>query len=197
MKYLKKFSDEDLFNDCVAGNESSFEELYNRYWYKLYTEAIKRLRKAELAEEIVQDLFTSIWLNRQKIRIHTSVAAYLFTAVRYLVISTMQKELVRKNYKEFFKGSFKDYDNSTERKIAFNELQHQIESQVRLLPERCRCIYELSRKEFKSNREIADLLGISEKTVENQLTKALNRLKVAMKLYSFQILLLYYLCQHS
>ncbi|WP_134089273.1 RNA polymerase sigma-70 factor [Olivibacter sp. XZL3] len=194
MKDLRKFSDEELFEACVQGSELSFEELYNRYWYKLYAEALRRLKKAEVAEEIVQDLFTSIWLNRKRIRIHSSVAAYLFTSVRYLVISSVQKEIVRKNYKEFYKGHFKDYDNSTETKIAFNELQHQIESHVRLLPDRCRYIYELSRKEFKSNKEIADLLGISEKTVENQLTKALSRLKVAMKLYSFQLLLLYYLC---
>lgn len=193
MKDLTNLSDEELFFACVDGSESSFEELYNRYWYKLYAEALRRLRKAELAEEIVQDLFTSIWLNRKKIHIHSSVAAYLFTSVRYLVISSIQKEMVRKNYKEFYQGHFKDYDNSTETRIAFNELQDQIENHVRLLPERCRYIYELSRKEFKTNKEIADLLGISEKTVENQLTKALSRLKVAMKLYSFHVLLLYYL----
>lgn len=194
MKDLTKFSDEELFHACVDGSELSFEELYNRYWYKLYAEALRRLRKAELAEEIVQDLFTSIWLNRKRIQIHSSVAAYLFTSVRYLVISAIQKEKVRKNYKEFYKGNFRDYDNSTETRLAFNELQNQIENHVRLLPDRCRYIYELSRKEFKSNKEIADLLGISEKTVENQLTKALSRLKVAMKLYSFHLLLLYYLC---
>jgi len=193
MKDLNRFSDEDLFKACVEGSESSFEELYNRYWYKLYAEAMKRLRKGEVAEEIVQDLFTSIWLNRKKIRIHTSIAAYLFTSIRYLVISSLKKEIVRKNYRDIFQDNFQDYDNSTEKRIAFNELQGQIESHVRLLPERCRYIYELSRKEFKSNKEIADLLGISEKTVENQLTKALSRLKIAMKLYSFQLLLLFYL----
>ena len=181
MQDLTKFSDENLLKACIDGDESSFEELYNRYWYKLYTEAFRRLKKAEIAEEIVQDLFTSIWLNRQKITIHRSVGGYLFTSVRYLVLSYLQKELVRNNYKSYVKGSFKDFDDSTEMIISFNELQEQIESHVRLLPEKCRYIYELSRKEFKTNKEIANLLGISEKTVENQLTKALGRLKIAIK----------------
>ena len=192
MQDLTKFSDENLFKACVDGDESSFEELYNRYWYKLYAEAFKRLRKAEVAEEIVQDLFTSIWLNRQKIAIHSPVGGYLYTSVRYLVLSYLQKELIRNNYKSYVKGSFKDFDNSTEMIISFNELQEQIESHVRLLPEKCRYIYELSRKEFKTNKEIADLLGISEKTVENQLTKALGRLKIAVKALTVYIFLLFY-----
>jgi RNA polymerase sigma-70 factor (family 1) len=191
MQDLTKFSDENLFKACVDGDESSFEELYNRYWYKLYAEAFKRLRKAEVAEEIVQDLFTSIWLNRQKMAIHSSVGGYLYTSIRYLVLSYLQKELIRNNYKSYVKGSFKDFDNSTEMIISFNELQEQIESHVRLLPERCRYIYELSRKEFKTNKEIADLLGISEKTVENQLTKALGRLKIAVKALTIYIFLLF------
>ncbi|MFC6098823.1 RNA polymerase sigma-70 factor [Olivibacter domesticus] len=192
MQDLTKFSDENLFRACIDGNEASFEELYNRYWYKLYAEAFKRLRKAEIAEEIIQDLFTSIWLNRQKITIHSSISGYLFTSVRYLVLSYLQKELVRNNYKSYVKGSFKDVDNSTEMIISFNELQEQIESHVRLLPEKCRYIYELSRKEFKTNKEIADLLGISEKTVENQLTKALGRLKIAVKALIIYVFLLFY-----
>lgn len=192
MQDLTKFSDENLFKACVDGDESSFEELYNRYWYKLYAEAFKRLRKAEVAEEIVQDLFTSVWLNRQKITIHSSVGGYLYTSVRYLVLSYLQKELIRNNYKSYVKGSFKDFDNSTEMIISFNELQEQIESHVRLLPEKCRYIYELSRKEFKTNKEIADLLGISEKTVENQLTKALGRLKIAVKALTIYIFLLFH-----
>ena len=192
MQDLTKFSDENLFKACVDGDESSFEELYNRYWYKLYAEAFKRLRKAEVAEEIVQDLFTSVWLNRQKITIHSSVGGYLYTSVRYLVLSYLQKELIRNNYKSYVKGSFKDFDNSTEMIISFNELQEQIESHVRLLPEKCRYIYELSRKEFKTNKEIANLLGISEKTVENQLTKALGRLKIAVKALTVYIFLLFH-----
>ncbi len=182
-------SDEELFEACIGGSQTAFEELYNRYWSKLYAEAYSRLRREEDAEEIVQDLFTSIWLNRHKIRLHSTVAGYLFTSVRYLVIGVIQKESVRRSYRERFKVSFTDYDNSTETEINFNELQRQIDSHVRLLPDRCRKIYELSRIHFKSNREIAELLGISEKTVENQLTKALSRLRIAMKLFSLHILL--------
>jgi len=189
MHDLTAFSDENLIQACAKGNIAAFEELYNRYWYKLYAEALKRVKKSEIAEEMVQDLFTNIWLNRRKLQIYRSVSGYLYTAIRYLVLSYFQKEGVRRDYQVYYVENFRDYDNSTERTIDFNELQSQIESYIDLLPDKCRQVYELSRKEFKTNKEIAKIMGISEKTVENQLTKALGRLKTVMKICSIVVLL--------
>ena len=155
---------------------SAFEELYRRYWYKLYIAAYKRLKNKELAEELVQDFYTKLWHNRFRITVAKSFEVYAYSSIKYLVINYYSKQSsieIYTNYKQS-----KDYDNSTEESILSKDLNSRIDHHVSQLPEKCRGVYELSRKEHKSNKEIATILGISEKTVENHITKALKRLKI-------------------
>lgn len=180
MKDFGKFSDEELSILLFDGDKSAFEEIFNRYWLKLYGAALKRVKYHEIAEEIIQDLFTLLWTKRESIQIQKSLAAYLFTSVRYMVFNHIQKEIVRDNYKDSFQAANEFYDNSTEETVFLNELIRNIEKEVKYLPPQCRSVFELSRKEYKTNREIAEVLGISEKTVEGHLTKAIKYLKVGL-----------------
>lgn len=178
MQNLNILQDEELLQLLKQEQMAAFEEIYNRYWDKLYAAAYKRLQSKEVSEELVQDLFTSLWINRNVLNIHTSVAGYLFTSVRYLVLGQIQKEMVRDSYKESL--SLNRVDNSTEETVLLNDLVANLNVAVEQLPVKCKSVFELSRKEFKSNKEIAAELGISEKTVENQLTKALKRLRLGL-----------------
>lgn len=178
MQNLTKLQDEVLLKLLKHEHMAAFEEIYNRYWDKLYTAAYKRVQLKEVSEELVQDLFTSLWINRNKVDIRTSLAAYLFTSIKYLVLNYMQKEMVRSNYRESLSGD--RVDNSTEETVLLNDLALNINAAVEQLPDKCKSVFELSRKEYKSNKEIAAELGISEKTVENQLTKALKRLRLGL-----------------
>jgi len=178
MQNLNILQDEELLQLLKQEQMAAFEEIYNRYWDKLYAAAYKRLQSKEMSEELVQDLFTSLWINRNVLNIHTSVAGYLFTSVRYLVLGQIQKEMVRDSYKESL--SLNRVDNSTEETVLLNDLVANLNVAVEQLPVKCKSVFELSRKEFKSNKEIAAELGISEKTVENQLTKALKRLRLGL-----------------
>lgn len=183
MSELKILSDEVLVQLLKEGRTDAFEELYNRYWNKLYAAAYKRIRSREISEEVVQDFFTSLWLNRNTTEIKTSFAAYVYTAVRYLVLAYIQKEIVRNTYRL---GLLTDKpDNSTEETVITNDLLLNINKEVELLPVKCKSVFELSRKEHKTNKEIASELGISEKTVENHLTKALRRLRVGLNSFLF------------
>lgn len=186
MKNFGKFSDEKLSLLLFNGDEAAFEEIFNRYWLKLYISACKRIKSPEVAEEIVQDLFAMLWIKRESLQIHTSLAAYLFTSVRYIVINHLQKEIVRKNYKDSFITSEICYDYSTEETVLLNDLTRSIDKEVGCLPTKCRSVFELSRKENKTNREIAEFLGISEKTVEGHLTKAIRQLKIGLSNLSRQ-----------
>lgn len=184
MTKLKKLSDEDLVGLLKEGEVPAFEELYNRYWDKLYNAAAKRLSSGDIAEELVQDFFTSLWINKAKLAIHTSFSNYVFSAIRYLVYNQYQKESVRRIYQENRQRSSlreENFSNSTEDIIAFRELNKVLEEGVGKLPSKCRAVYELSRKEYNNNKEIAILLGISEKTVENHLTKALRNIRLSLK----------------
>lgn len=189
MKHLVELSDQNLVDLCRDGDSKAFEELYNRYWSKLYSSAFKRIKVREVAEEIVQELFTSLWTNREKIAIHTSFQNYLYSSVAYLVFAYLHKEYKRRSYEESALSKINVYDNSTEEIIAFNDLGKKLENELKQLPDRCRSVFELSRKQYKSNKEIASVMGISEKTVENQITKALRILRVNLKYLSILLLL--------
>jgi RNA polymerase sigma-70 factor (family 1) len=169
----------------MLGNNDSlaFNEIYNRYWDKMYGAAYKRVKIAEAAEEIVQDLFTDIWLRRQSLNITSSLGVYLFSAVRYRVINYIHKELVKNNYAQTGIVAARDFDNSTEEIVIASDLNSRLKSEVNQLPEKCRAVFELSRNEYKTNKEIAQSLGISEKTVENHITKALRRLRTSLGMF--------------
>lgn len=191
MADLENFSDEMLL--CLLQQESmdAFDELYSRHWQKLYTAAYKRIRSKEISEEIVQDFFTRLWIKRKELKVAYSFEAYLYTSIRYLVINHIQKELVRNRYKNVTQLTQKDYDTSTEDTLAYNNLQESLQKEISRLPEKCRSVFELSRKDGKSNKEIARQLEISEKTVENHITKALRRLKLGLnEIISILILIL-------
>ena len=178
-----RLSEEELVVLLKEDRLNAFREIYKRYWKRLYGAAYKRLKSKEQAEEIVQELFTSLWVKRQSLQISTGVSAYLFSSVSHLVIDHYRKEMVRERYREAFVLTHPDADNSTEEAILLKDLTETIESEISQLPDKCRSVYELSRKEHKSNKEIASYLGISEKTVENHLTKALKRLQLGLSHY--------------
>ncbi len=141
MKNFEKLSDERLSLLLFNGDNGAFEEIFNRYWSKLYAAAYKRVKHREAAEEIVQDLFTLLWSKRKSVQIHTSLAAYLYTSVRYMVFNHLQKEMVRGNYKDSVQVGNIFYDNSTEETVLLNDLNSNIEKDINHLPPKCRSVF--------------------------------------------------------
>ncbi|MDP9077621.1 MAG: RNA polymerase sigma-70 factor [Bacteroidota bacterium] len=182
MKRHVGISDDKLL-DMLRHEENAFafEEIYNRYWHKLYAAAYKRVKSVEGAEEIVQDLFTDIWDRRKTINITSELPVYLYTAVKYRVINFLHKEALKNSYVS--SAVVPEYDNSTEETVWANDLRERLQSKVKLLPVKCREVFELSRVAHQSNKQIATQLGISEKTVENQITKALRRLRTSLNTF--------------
>jgi len=181
MSNLKNLSDENLLDLLKVEHVSAFEELYGRYWSKLYSNAYNRVRIAEIAEEIVQDFFTSLWINRKSLEVHSSFSNYTYTAIRNLVFKYYQKEYKLKKYHESHKISLIESDLSTEQQIEFNDMKRVLDREVESLPPKCKGVFILSRKEHKSNKEIAALMEISENTVENHMSKALKVLRLSVK----------------
>jgi len=177
---LKHLPDTELLGLVREDSMEAFEELYNRHWKNLYAFAYKRVRSREAAEEIVQDFLTNLWAGRKTMTIKISFEGYIYTAIRNLVFNYIAKETRRKAYSHFLELFKIDTDNSTEELITTRDLRENIEKGLDDLPEKCRSVFELSRHENKSNKEIAAELGISEKTVEGHLTKAIKRLRVTL-----------------
>jgi len=175
------FSDQELLILLHQDDTAAFKKIYQHYWYKLYIVAYKRLRSKEAAEEIVQNIFTKLWTNRKEIRITVLLEAYLYTAVRYGVIDHLEKEATRKNFTAFAYYHYRTADNSAEEYIDLRDLESHVKKAADQLPSKCQSVFLLSRQEYKTNREIAGLLGISEKTVENHMTNALRTIRAGLK----------------
>jgi len=182
MKGYPELSDEELTGLIQSDELVAFKEIYNRYWYKLYVFTNKRLRCREASEEIVQNFFTKFWQNRSTIRINESLKAYLFSSISYLIINHLKKEAHKNQYLQLsYTAVAEQLDTSTEDMVHLNDLQGIINKELEKLPTRCRSVFELSRMGNKSNKEIARLLNISEKTVENHITNAIRCLRINLK----------------
>lgn len=178
MDYCEKPTDNELVALLQQDELSAFVEIYNRYWSRLYNVAYKRIKDHETCQEIVQDVFTNFWTKRIGLTLTLGLSNYLFTAVKNQVIDHYRKQVVRNNFR--FGLTHYDYDNSNEQTILLRDLQKHIVSLVDQLPDKCKSVYQLSRIENRSNKEIATLLNISEKTVEGHLTKALKQLRISL-----------------
>ncbi|WP_454803231.1 RNA polymerase sigma-70 factor [Mucilaginibacter phyllosphaerae] len=183
MTNYKKLSETELTELLQQDSLGAFREIYVRYWKALYGEAYKRLKDKDQCEEIVQELFAGLWNKRMALQIDGTLGGYLYKSVGYRVIDQYRREMVRAKHRELFKAVYSEADHSTENAIMLKDLEHSINLAVGQLPDKCRSVYELSRVEHKTNKEIAEYLGISEKTVENHLTRALKKLRVSLGNY--------------
>ncbi|WP_160717438.1 RNA polymerase sigma-70 factor [Chitinophaga solisilvae] len=178
----------DLYaDDFRAGmkiNEASFLHLYECYWKKLYHLAFKYLGDAFQAEGVVQDVFTSIWQRKSSLVLDPeTVENYLVKAVRFRIARKYNDDIRKSRRMEELSVRQSEADNHTEETLFCSFLREEIDRLVTGLPERCRLVYQLSRQEGLNNREIAVNLLISEKTVENQLTKALKVIRKGLGKY--------------
>ncbi|QHT68792.1 RNA polymerase sigma-70 factor [Rhodocytophaga rosea] len=170
-----------LLERLRQGDEQIFKWLYTQYWQKLYRAAYKRLKDGPLCEEIVQDIFASLWRRRSTFQLSQSWEAYFYKAVQYKVINAVSSQKVRKAY--ISTVTKLEADLSTENTLRFEELLHRIEQVTDRLPQRCQQVFWMSRRENFTIREISQQLDISQKAVEKQLTKALKQLRFSLQDY--------------
>ncbi len=183
MKGYEKLPEEDLLILLKQGDKAAFEALYNLYWEKMYSTAHKRVKNGEVAEEIVQDLFADLWFRRDNLPVISRLSGYLYSAIHYRVINHIQKEITKNKFEHYVALYHLDFDNSTEEELIYNDLNLHIDKEVETLPVKCREVFKLSRAQHKSNKEIAQTLGISEKAVEKHITKALKHLRASLNLF--------------
>jgi RNA polymerase sigma-70 factor (family 1) len=182
---LKDLTSEALLAMVKDDSMEAFEQLYFRYWKTLYAFAYNRLRSKEVAEEIVQEFLTNLWAGRHGFNLKTSFSSYIFVSVRNLVLNYIAKEMRRSAYSQFIKLFESDAENPTEQTVYIRDIQYNLQRELEFLPAKCRSVFEMSRHEHKTNKQIAKELGISEKTVESHLTKAIRRLRVSLNMLFF------------
>jgi len=176
----------DAYDDLtllrLAGEEDcrAFDVLYDRYFDRLFAFVYNRLHVKEDSEEIVQEIFFSLWSNRQTVMITTTLPAYLFGACRLMILNTMRHQKVRTTYAEELSAYLARYDNSNEEYQGLQDLEHAIEISLSQLSEKCQTVFRLSREQHLPISNIALKLNLSHKTVENYLTQALKHLRTSL-----------------
>lgn len=180
MRLIASRSDIQLLGLLRTGDRSAFSEIYSRYWKKLFTVAANKTGEAEEAEEIVQDIFISLWQRRESIEITTTLEAYLAVCVKYRVLKVLATRYRFQKYVDHSAGSITENNNSTLEWLEFTELKSTLEALVSNLPEKCRLVYRLSREHGLSQKQIASECEISEKTVEAHIGKALKVLRTQL-----------------
>jgi RNA polymerase sigma-70 factor (family 1) len=173
------YTDFDLVSLLKLDDVSAFETLYARYFGKLYNHAYEKLQDRYLAQEVVQDLFVSFWKNRHKVEVHTSLASYFFVAIRYLIINQFKKQMAYEQKIEKMTLTQSQITDETNDLLNYNDLNADYQAALQELPEKCREVFVMSRN-GSSNKEIAEALNISVKTVEQHITKALRTLRVLL-----------------
>jgi len=173
-------SDHYLLENLGKGNMDAFEQIFKRYWRRLYVMAKSKVQSHDDAEEIIQIIFSSLWEKRDSLAI-TNLSYYLQTAVRNGVINLIRSRVTQQKYWDYYKTFIPNQQAITENTVVFDDLNGAVEEAVSHLPEKSKKVFQLSRFEGRSNAEIAKLLHLSEKAIEYHLTKSLRDLRVHLK----------------
>ena len=175
MAALKKLSDQELTALLRQGDEAAFTEVYNRNWSFLYSAAYNVLRNQEDSMDVCQSVFLWLWENHITIDIKTTLRGYLYTAVKYKIANLIRKGKVRALFTE--RSFLTEIQSSEINHLEIKELKFFIAQLIGELPDKCREVFLLSREEHLTHKEISERLGLSEKTVNDHITRALKKLR--------------------
>ena len=153
-----------------------FEQVFKAHFKGLHRYACTIVKDESTAEELVQNVFYKLWEKKEQIKVQQSVQAYLYRAVYNDCLNYLKHNKVKANHQAQTRYTSKEHDNHTDPAIV-KELERHIDEALNDLPEQCRTIFQLSRFEDLKYRMIADQMGLSVKTVENQMGKALRILR--------------------
>jgi RNA polymerase sigma-70 factor (ECF subfamily) len=167
---------------AVYEDETAYKQLFYHLFPSLQNFAYSIVRSREHAEEIASDALISVWVRKASLMSIDNLKLYLFISVRNAAVKklNLEKKLNQKILPDELSVEFiSDYGNPEE-SASLNETEKRIKSAIRQLPPKCQLIYKLAKEENLRYKEIAELLGISIKTIDNQLAIAVKRIALAI-----------------
>jgi len=189
----------DIIKGLFIGDEETYIFLFREYYVSLCAYSRRYVGRKDIAEEIVSDTFLNIWENRKRLEINTSVKSYLFHAVCNNSLNYLRKLKAENNHGEYFRETSSEnlgfevpLEEIEEQSLLMENISQKIEEAVNLLPEQQQRAFRLKRMEGKKTKEVAEIMGLSVKTIEMHLSKATLHLRQNLKDYlpSFLLFLL-------
>ncbi|WP_443946161.1 RNA polymerase sigma-70 factor [Pedobacter sp. AW1-32] len=163
-----------------SGDTQAYENIYQHFSKELIIAAYKKTGDKITAEEIVQNIFISLWEKRANLNID-NIQAYLFGALKLSVINHIRSLVVQHKYMEYKSMYYTENDDDTRNQVELHDLSNIIEKGIKSLPEKTQEIFRLSRYEHQSTKDISNELNISEKAVEYHITRSIKRIKEYIK----------------
>ena len=180
-----------MLNDLLAfkrikdGDIKAFEHVFRQYYAPLRMYSYSITGQHEASEEIVQELFYVLWRDRQELQILRSIKNYLYSAIRNQSLQYIEHKDVQNRYKEKTLYQHKtDHDETPHEQLEYRELETIINQTLKKLPERRLKIFRMHRNDGKKYKEIAEILSLSIKTVEAEMTKAYQALRLEIEKYT-------------
>ncbi|WP_316747163.1 RNA polymerase sigma-70 factor [Pedobacter gandavensis] len=176
-----KLSDQEIQAKIIAGEESAFSELYDRYSAVLSAYIKRFVHSSDLAEDLTQEVFIKIWQCKSKLEEVRSIKAYLFIMARNHTLNSLKKAMRSDVAMAEVLNSFVEQRNDTEEELLSKEYLQYLEKALSELPGRTREIFKLCRQEGKSYDEVASALGISRNAVKNHMVGSMKILSASVK----------------
>lgn len=173
-------ADDVLLKFLKISDELAYKAIYLRYWRRLFYSAVSKTNSKEVAEDIVQSVFADLWDRREHHNIN-NIAAYLETAVKYQIINYIKAAISKRAQYTGFSELQKSEENSADLPLLVQELNTAIDKAISQLPQKTQTIFRLSRFEKHSNKDISQIMDLSEKAVEYHITQSLKSLRFFLK----------------
>lgn len=171
--------------DRMENSFVQFETVYNLYWKKVYSICYKHIEDPEVAKDLVQDIFISLWERKEELVINDSLEKYLVKAAKFKVFEHIRNKVGHEAKLETISYyQTLEQTASGSEFVELKELQERINSAISVLPEHCKKVFQHSRIDGLKNKEIAQNMHITERTVEYHITKALAFLRIRLKEYA-------------
>jgi RNA polymerase sigma-70 factor (family 1) len=193
--YNDQHNEKELIRLVAGDDETAFRELFERYSDNIYGVAMAYTKSPDAAEEIVQDVFVKIWMNRNKLLQVERFNDYLFIVARNYILNYLRKHKKDKQFTARLTEYFGEHTITPEDEFLVKESQKLIEQAVAALPPQQQMVYELRRKQDLSLEEIAGQMNISRNTARNHLNQALKQIKEHLRAHSGDALFLACLVQ--
>lgn len=184
MSEYSSLIDNQLVDLVKSGDERAFAELYERYWGLIFHHVLKMTRDKDETQDLVQEIFTNLWLQIEHIEPGTNISGYLYVSARNKVINLIRHDKIKKDYLSSLSAFGVMHQNTVLEQLSARDLSIAIEKEIQNLPSKMRAIFELSRKQHRSYKEIADKLQISDKTVKKQIHNAIKILRLRLNIFS-------------
>jgi RNA polymerase sigma-70 factor (ECF subfamily) len=184
MAGLNTLSERELLQLLSEGDHAAYTEIFHRYFRLIYTHAFKKLEDEEQAKDIVQEVFASLWFKRETAINIKDLAAYLFSSVRNKIFDLFAHRQVQKKHLDSLSAFFSaNVIVSTDYHVREAQFRAYIDKQIQALPPKMRVVFEMSRKQELSYKEIAEQLSTSENNVSKQVNNALRLLRTKLNLF--------------